>query len=70
METLQITRKTVRGCLHEISFWERWNIFSLVSGQSLITVYMKYPKMKIVAIVISLQSFWQKLNFILVDDGM
>lgn len=69
METLQITRKTVRGCLHEISFWERWNIFSLVSGQSLKTVYMKYPKMKI-AVVISLQSFWQNLNFILVDDGM
>ena len=48
----------VRGYLHKISFWAKWKIFNLVSCQSLITVYMKYPKMKLIAAV------WQKWNFI------
>ena len=55
---------TLRGCLHEISFWAKLTIFILVSGQSLITVYMMQPELKLVAGVISLRSFWQKWNFI------
>ena len=31
-----------------------------VFGQSLITVCMKYPEMKLIAVVISLRSFWLK----------
>ena len=54
----------IRGCLHEISFRAKWNIFISVSGQFLITVYMIQPEMKLVAGVISLRSFWQKWNFI------
>ena len=57
----------LRGCLHEISFWGKWNIFISVSGQSLITVYMTQPELKLVVGLISLQSFWQKWNFISVD---
>ena len=38
----------------EISFWVEWNILILVSGQSLITVFMLHPKMKSIASVISL----------------
>ena len=34
----------LRGCLHEISFWAKWNIFISVSAQSLVTVYMYIPK--------------------------
>ena len=48
----------------KISFRPKWNIFNSVSGQTLITAYMKYPKMKLVAAVISLPSFCQKWNFI------
>ena len=55
---------TVRRCLHEISFWAKWNIFILVSSQFLITVYLIQAKMKLIAGVISLRSFWQKWNFI------
>ena len=54
----------LRGCLHEILFRAKWNIFISVSGQFLITVYMIQPEMKLVAGVISLRSFWQKWNFI------
>ena len=43
------------GCLHEISFRVKRNIFNLVSGQSLITVYMKYSELKLIANVISLR---------------
>ena len=32
----------LRECLHEISFRATWNIFNSVSGQSLMTVYMKH----------------------------
>ena len=32
--------------LHEISFLTKWNIFSSVSGPSLITIYFQYPEMK------------------------
>ena len=38
-----------------------------MSGQSLITFYVKYPEMKLIAAVISLRSFWQKWDFISVD---
>ena len=37
--------------------------FDLVYGQSLITVSVKYPEMKLITGVISLRSFWQKWNF-------
>ena len=57
-----------RGCLHETSFRAKWNIFISVSGRFLITVYMTQPEMKLIAGVISLQSFWQKWNFILGDE--
>ena len=56
----------LRGCLYEISSWAKWNIFISVSGQSLITVYMIQPKLKLTG-VFSLWSFWQKWNFILGD---
>ena len=49
-----------RGCLHEISFRTKWNVFISVSGHFLIIVYMIQPEMKLVAGVISLRSFWQK----------
>ena len=54
----------LRGCLYEILFRAKWNIFISVSGQFLITVYMIQPEMKLVVGVISLRSFWQKWNFI------
>ena len=54
----------LRGCLHEISFRAKWNIFISVSGQFLVTDYMMQPEMKLIAGVISLRSFWQKWNFI------
>ena len=57
----------LRGCLHEISFLAKWNTFNSVSSQSLVIVYMKYLETKLTARVISLRSFWQKLNFILGD---
>ena len=54
----------LRGCLHEISFKIKWNFFNWMSCQALITVYMTYPWqiMKTFAGVISLWSFWQKIN--------
>ena len=52
----------LRGCLHKISFLAKWNIVNSVSGQSLITVYMKYLEMKLIVRVISLRLFRQKLN--------
>ena len=42
---------------YEISFWEKWNIFILVSNQLLITVYMVQIEMKLIAGVISLQKW-------------
>ena len=54
----------LRVCFREISFQRKWNIFNSVSGQSFITVYMKYLEMKFFAGVISLQSFWEKWSFI------
>ena len=57
-------KHTLRGCLHEIWSWDKWNIFKSVSAQSPITVYMKYSEMNLIG-VISLRSFWQKWNFIL-----
>ena len=54
----------LRGCLHEISFRATWNIFMLVSGQFLVTVYMIQTEMKLVAGIVALRSFWQKRNFI------
>ena len=66
-----------RASLNEDSFRAKWNIFISVSGQFLITVYIKQPKhqtheiplgetlyMKLIAGVISLRLFWQKWNFI------
>ena len=50
----------LRGCLQEISFRVKWNIFILVSGQFFITAYMIQAKMKLNSGVISLQSFWKK----------
>ena len=47
----------LRGCLHEISFRAKLNIFISVSGQFLVTVSMIQPEMKLVAGVISVQSF-------------
>lgn len=38
-----------------------------MSSQSFLTVYLKYSKMKFIAGSVSLQSFWQKRNFILDD---
>ena len=61
-----ITRKhLIRGCLHEILIWAKLNFFNSLSGQSLITVYMKYPEMKLIAGIISFRSFWQKWDIIL-----
>ena len=57
----------LKGCLHEISFRVKWNIFIYMSGKFLITAYMTQPEMKFIAGIISLQSFWQKWNFILGD---
>ena len=36
-----------KGCLQEISFQAKWNIFNSVYGQYLIAAYLKYPKMKL-----------------------
>ena len=55
--------RPLRKCLREISFREKWNIFISVSGQSLVTVYMIQPEVKLIVDVISLRSFWQKWNF-------
>ena len=38
-----------KGCLQEISFRVKWNVFSSVYGQSLIATYLKYPEMKLIA---------------------
>ena len=38
-----------KGCLQQISFRAKWNIFSSVYGQSLIAAYLKYPEMKLTA---------------------
>ena len=46
------------------SFRSKWSIFVLVSDQFLVTVYKIQPEMKLIAGVISLQSFWQKWNSI------
>ena len=43
---------------------KEWTNFKWVSVQSLITVYVKYSKMKLIAGVNSLRSFWQKWNFV------
>ena len=51
-ETLHLSE-----CLNDISFSEKQNIINSVSGQSLITVSMKYPEMKFIAAVILLWSF-------------
>ena len=59
--------KNLRGCLHEISFRAKWNIFISLSGQFLVTVYIIQPRMKLVSGVVSLRSFWQKWNFISSD---
>ena len=60
---------TLRGCLLEISFRGKWNIFNSVSGQSHLTLDMKYLEMKLMG-VISLQLFWQKLNNISGDKTL
>ena len=57
----------LRGCLHEISLQATWNIFNSWSGLSLVTVYMRYSEMKLIAGVNSLRSFWHKWNFISSD---
>ena len=44
-----------------------YSIFNSVSGQSLMTAYMKYHEMKFVVSVISLRSFWIKWNLISSD---
>ena len=63
--TLRFEYCTRRGCLHEISsFRAEWNIFNSVFGLSLVTTYMRYPEIKLIAGLISLRSFWQKWNFI------
>ena len=54
----------LRGCLHEISFRVKWNIFISVSCQFLVIVYMIQPETKLIAGVTSLRSFRQKWNFI------
>ena len=54
----------LEGVYKSVSFLVKLNMFSLVYGQSLTTVSMKYPEGKLIAGVISLRSFWQKLNFI------
>ena len=53
-----------RGCLHEISFRVKWNIFISVSGQFLVTAYMIQPETKLIADVTSLRPFREKWNFI------
>ena len=52
-----MTATLLRGCLHEISFRVKQNIFNSVSGQFLLIVYVKYPEMKLIAAVILLRSF-------------
>ena len=42
-----VAARTLRGCLHEISFWVKQNIFNSVPGQYLVTVYMICPKIKL-----------------------
>ena len=54
----------VNGLKHEISSGAKWNIFNSVTGQSLATVFIKLPKMKLIAGVILLRSLWQRQNFI------
>ena len=61
-------RKTVRRCLHEISFWVKSNVFISATGQFLVTgQFLIQDKIKLAAIVIPLQSFWQTRNFISTD---
>ena len=64
LSLLKLLDMKFRGCLHEISFRAKWNIFISVSGQFLVTVYMIQPEIKLIADVISLRSFWQKWNLI------
>ena len=48
-----------KWCLNEISFREKWNIFSAVYCQSLITVYMKYPEKNFLAVILTeIFTFW------------
>ena len=47
----------VRGCLHEISFRAKWNIFILMFAQSFVTVYKTHPEMKLITGVVSLRIF-------------
>ena len=46
-----------RECFHKISFRAKWNIPNWMSGQSLITAYMKYPEMKLITGAILLRSW-------------
>ena len=64
---IQNSAKHLGGCLNEIWFREKWDIFILVSGQFLRTVYMIQPKMKLIAGVVPLRSCWQKWKFIFGD---
>ena len=56
-----------RGTLHEISLQAKLTIFGSVSSQSVKTVDMKCPELKLIAGVISTRSFWPKWDFILSD---
>ena len=42
--TANVSLLRFKVCLHQISFLAKWNIFSSMPGQSLLTVYLKYPK--------------------------
>lgn len=42
--TVNVSLLSFKVCLYQITFLAKWNIFSFMSGQSLITVYLKYPK--------------------------
>ena len=53
----------LRGCLHEISFRAKWNIFILVSGQFRIAVYMIQTEMKLIAGAISVDFISFPISF-------
>ena len=50
------------SCL--FTFRAKWNTFISVSAQLFIAVYMIQREIRLIAGVISLRSFWQKMNFV------
>ena len=48
---------SLRGCLYAISCRVKWNIFNSMSGQSLVTVHMKFPEKNSLSCLIFLVLF-------------